>query len=76
MQRRTLIELLGIGATLSVTPPAAAHPTWQGLRRARRHLRPRTQPQAQPRANTTPTPPGQAGGAVVVKDELTLNRRP
>lgn len=36
MQRRTLLALAAAGAGAMALPPAAAHPTWEGLRRLRR----------------------------------------
>jgi hypothetical protein len=41
MRRRALIHMLGAGSALALLSlDVAAHPTWEGLRQARRHLRP------------------------------------
>jgi hypothetical protein len=47
MQRRTLIGHFGAAPAMAALPHAAAHPTWHGLRQARRHLRPPRPSQAQ-----------------------------
>ena len=76
MQRRTLIGLLGTAAAMAALPRTAAHPTWQGLQQARRHLQPRRPAQARARENRPLKPPRPPDAAVVVKDELALHRRP
>lgn len=40
MQRRALVLLAVAGASFAALPPAAAHPTWEGLRRLRRRPAP------------------------------------
>jgi hypothetical protein len=67
MRRRSMIHLLGTCSALALLPlPATAHPTWEGLRRARRHL------PALAQRTVPPLPPGRPTEAEAGARDATM----
>jgi hypothetical protein len=75
MQRRSLINLLGAGGTLALLPlMATAHPTWQGLQDARRHLRPLARYEVPSLERSVVNANGQSREAAVVREDMSRRR--